>query len=70
MHTSFLLREIHPTDIQAVAHIIRTVMTEFGAVGAGYSINDPEVDNMYTAYTDERSKFYVLEQADRLIGCG
>ena len=35
-------RRIRPEDNSTVAHIIRTVMTEFDCVGEGYSINDPE----------------------------
>ena len=32
----------------SIAAIIRTVMPEFGAVGCGFAIADPEVDWMYT----------------------
>lgn len=67
---SFTLREIQPTDTAAVATIIRDVMTEFGAVGEGYSINDPEVADMYAAYDNDRSTFYVLEKDNDLVGCG
>jgi putative acetyltransferase len=55
------LRPIEATDNARVAQIIRDVMTEYGAVGPGYSINDPEVDAMYESYQDERSLFLVLE---------
>ena len=67
---NFVLREIQPTDINPVANIIRTVMTEFGAVGEGFSINDPEVDDMYTHYANDRSIFYVLEKENEIVGCG
>ena len=53
-----------------VADIIRLVMTEFQAVGCGYSINDLEVDDMHTAYTREGSAFYVVELDARVLGCG
>lgn len=68
----FLLRPIQPADNQQVAHIIRTVMTEFGCVGEGYSILDPEVDDMFGAYTNERSAFFVIggEGTDEVFGCG
>ena len=65
----FIIREITAADSPAVAEIIRQVMTEFGAVGEGYSINDPEVADMYTAYADDRSTFYVLEKAGTVVGC-
>ena len=57
------------SDNNAVAAIIREVMTEFGAVGQGFSINDPEVDDMYSAYGFERAAFYVLEKHSHVLGC-
>ena len=41
------LRSITPDDNAAVARIIRTVMPEFNCVGEGFSINDPELRDMY-----------------------
>jgi putative acetyltransferase len=65
------LRPIQPADSPQVAHIIRTVMTEFGAVGPGFSIEDPEVDAMYEAYATARSLFLVVEDASgQVVGCG
>jgi putative acetyltransferase len=45
-------------------------MTEFGAVGCGYSIEDPEVDDMFAAYPAPRSVFYVITQGQTILGCG
>ena len=53
-----------------MARIIRDVMTEFGAVGVGYSINDPEVDDMYNAYPAPHSVFYVITRQGKTLGCG
>jgi putative acetyltransferase len=64
------IRPIKKHDNAVVAELIRLVMTEFQAVGCGYSINDSEVDDMYTAYTGERAAFYVVELDDRVLGCG
>lgn len=70
-HAAFTLRSIRPEDNPEVARIIRTVMTEYGAVGTGYSIEDPEVDAMFEAYDNAKSCFLVLELADgRIVGCG
>ncbi|MFK7937354.1 MAG: GNAT family N-acetyltransferase [Saprospiraceae bacterium] len=66
----FTLREILAADAAPVAEIIRIVMTEFGAVGEGYSINDPEMDDMYAAYSPDDSTFYVLEKDGEIVGCG
>jgi len=67
---TFSLRPIEARDNTAVAHLIRTVMTEFGAIGKGFSIEDPEVDNMADAYANDRSAYYVLTADDRIVGCG
>ncbi len=64
------LRLIRPEDNPAVAQIIRQVMTEFGAVGCGFSIEDTEVDSMYEAYPVPGSAFFVIERNGRLLGCG
>jgi putative acetyltransferase len=68
--TSLQIRPIEESDNNAVADIIRLVMTEFKAVGCGYSINDSEIDDMYTAYATKGSAFYVVELAGRVLGCG
>jgi len=69
-NTSLRIRPIDRSDNAVVADIIRLVMTEFKAVGCGYSINDSEVDDMYTAYAPARSAFYVVELDGKVLGCG
>ncbi len=69
-HAEYRIRRIRPEDNPTVAQIIRQVMTEFGAVGCGFSIEDSEVDSMYEAYSTSGSVFYVIERNDRLLGCG
>ncbi len=66
----FSLRKIDREDNTAVAAVIREVMTEFGAVGQGFSIEDPEVDGMFEAYQTVQSRFYVVVRAERVVGCG
>jgi putative acetyltransferase len=58
------IRPIQPSDDPVMAGIIRTVMPEFGAVGSGFAINDPEVDWMSRAYADPRSAYFVVEDED------
>ena len=64
------IRPVKPADNQAVAAIIRQVMTEFEAVGEGFSINDPEVDDMYSAYATKGSAFFVVTLDRKVLGCG
>ena len=64
----FQIRKIRATDNESLAHIIRSVMPEFGAVGPGYAIEDPEVDNMYETYSGDRTAFYVVEFKSQVMG--
>lgn len=61
-----LQRQIEPRDDAAVAALIRTVMPEFGASGAGFAILDPEVDGMSAAYGAPGAGYWVLEQRGRI----
>lgn len=70
MDNAFRIRLIQPGDNPEMARIIRDVMTEFGAVGPGYSINDAEVDTMYESYQDPRAVYYVIEGDAALVGGG
>jgi putative acetyltransferase len=64
------IRLIESADNVVVAEIIHLVMTEFEAVGCGYSINDSEVDDMFSAYAPDGSAFYVVELDGQVLGCG
>ena len=70
MKSPLNIRLIKPSDDPVIANIIRTVMPEFGAVGPGYAINDPEVDTMWSAYHSARARYYVVEFEDRVEGGG
>ncbi len=63
-------RPIEARDDPALASIIRSVMTEFGAVGCGYSIEDAEVDGMHAAYAPERHAYFVAERDGELLAGG
>jgi len=65
---SFSIRNIEPRDDARVAQIIRTVMPEFGAVGDGFAINDPEVDWMSRAYSEPRCSYFVIEKDGVVVG--
>lgn len=65
-----IIRPIQVTDNKRVAQIIRQVMTEFSCVGPGFSIEDPEVDQMYEAYQGKQAAFFVVEHKGEVQGCG
>ncbi len=58
----FTIRPIQVGDDAAMASIIREVMPEFGAVGSGFAINDPEVDWLSRAYAQPRFAYFVVEK--------
>lgn len=62
------IRRVQPSDNSQVANIIRTVMPEFGASGAGFAIHDKEVDNIYEAYSHSGAAYFVCEQNGKIIG--
>ena len=66
----FTLRPIAPHDDTAMAHVIRAVMTEFGATGPGFAINDPEVGYLSAAYAAPHAAYFVLEHRGRVVGGG
>lgn len=70
LQQDYELRRIQQSDNPQVAKLIRGVMTEFGAVGEGYSIMDPEVDHMYEAYSTDNTAFFVIEKDGKILGGG
>jgi putative acetyltransferase len=67
---SFNIRPIEKKDDAVIAEIIRNVMPEFGAVGNGFAINDPEVDWMSRAYSENRSSYFVVTINGHVKGGG
>jgi len=62
------IRPIEQLDDSAIARVIRDVMTEFGAVGEGYSIADPEVDAMTAAYAGPEAAYFVADLDGMVVG--
>lgn len=53
-----------------MAGVIRSVMTEHGASGEGFSIHDAEVDHMADAYGGPRAAYFVVTDGTRVLGGG
>jgi putative acetyltransferase len=64
------IRRVDRGDNPAVANIIRTVMPEFGASGAGFAIHDSEVDDIFKAYSQPRTAYFVCELDGKIVGGG
>src|SRR3970040_1652773 len=59
-----------PEDNEGGRRVIRTRMREFCAVGPGFAIMDPEVDDMYAAYSPPRCAYFVVTLGGRVVGGG
>ena len=51
-----------------MAAVIRSVMTEYGATGPGFSINDAEVDFLSRAYAAPGHAYFVIVDGERVLG--
>ena len=68
--SEFTIRPIEARDDEDMARIIRAVMPEFGATGAGFAINDPEVDWMSKSYAEPHCAYFVVEIDGKVMGGG
>jgi len=68
----FLIKDIEPQDNKAAARIIRSVLAEFGCTGSGFACCDPETDDLYSAYSDDKARFWVIinDETSEIVGCG
>jgi putative acetyltransferase len=66
----FLIRPVAEDDNQLLAGLLRDVMEEFGATGAGSSLYDPELQDIASAYAGARSAYFVVESTGGLVGGG
>lgn len=68
--SSLRIRPAATADNAAIARIIRTVMPEFGAGGAGFAIHDAEVDTMAESYSIPRAAYFVVDKDGQVMGGG
>jgi putative acetyltransferase len=66
----YVIRRIEPSDNADLEVIIKTVLAEFGAVGPGYAHADPEVSDMYSGYSQDRTAYFVIADGARILGGG
>ena len=64
------IRRVHPDDDAQLADLIKIVMTEIGAIGEGYSINDLEVQAMSQNYLGPEAGYLVLTNGSEVVGGG
>jgi putative acetyltransferase len=67
---AFTLSPISRENNPTAARVIRAVMAEFGVSGEGFSSEDPEIDDMFSAYSVPRSAYFVIAREGSVLGCG
>lgn len=66
----FRLRPVTTADNDALASVLRQVMEEFSAAGAGSSLHDPEIRDMAAAYSAPGSAYLVVDDGTTVVGGG
>jgi putative acetyltransferase len=66
-----MMRPLHADDNAVIARVIRTVSAEFGLTAdKGYTVADPNLDELYALYNRPRHAFWVVELAGEIVGGG
>jgi len=65
--SDYKLRRIKETDNPQITQLIESVMTEFGAIGPGYSIEDSEVKDMFQHYQGHDRAYFVIDFQNQVV---
>nr|WP_113865297.1 GNAT family N-acetyltransferase [Brenneria salicis]NMN93055.1 putative acetyltransferase [Brenneria salicis ATCC 15712 = DSM 30166]RBP65126.1 putative acetyltransferase [Brenneria salicis ATCC 15712 = DSM 30166]RLM31645.1 GNAT family N-acetyltransferase [Brenneria salicis ATCC 15712 = DSM 30166] len=62
-------RPITAQDDAAIARVIRCVSAEFGLTSdKGYTVSDPDLDNLFALYNQPNSAYWIVEYAGEVVG--
>lgn len=65
------LRRITAEDNAAIANVIRQVSAEYGLTAdKGYTVADPNLDELFELYSQPGSAYWVVEQEGQVVGGG
>lgn len=65
------LRRITANDNPAIANVIRQVSAEYGLTAdKGYTVADPNLDQLYELYSQPGSAYWVVELNGEVVGGG
>ncbi|HEY2453324.1 MAG TPA: GNAT family N-acetyltransferase [Scandinavium sp.] len=68
---NLLLRTLVPEDNPAIAGVIREVSAEYGLTAdKGYTVADPNLDELYQLYSQPGHAYWVIEQDGKVVGGG
>ena len=63
------LRRITANDNPAIAAVIRQVSAEYGLTAdKGYTVADPNLDELYELYSQPGAAYWVVEQNGQVVG--
>lgn len=66
-----IYRPIKSTDNVEIAHVIRTVLEEYGVNKPGTVYTDPTTDKLFELFQKEKSCYFIVENEGEIIGgCG
>lgn len=66
----FRIRNIQPGDNPVLARIVRDTLAEFGANHPNTVYYDPSTDTLYEVFQSPRSKYFVAEMNNEVVGGG
>ena len=64
----WLIREIKKSDNKIIREVLQSVMREYCVPEHGTALNDPEIFDMYSAYNEKNSIYYVLLKENNIYG--
>ena len=64
-----ILREIQKKDNAEVAMLIREILVDMGVPKVGTAYEDKALDTMYQEYNKPRSRYFVAEKDNHILGC-
>ena len=65
------LRPLTADDNPAIASVIRQVSAEYGLTAdKGYTVADPNLDELYEVYSQPGAAYWVVEQDGKVVGGG
>lgn len=65
------MRPLGAQDNAAIARVIRSVSAEFGLTAdKGYTVSDPNLDNLFQLYSQPHSAYWVIEYDGEIAGGG
>lgn len=66
-----IIRSIQKSDNEAIARVIRDVLTEHGVNKPGTVFTDPTTDQLFELFQTENSVYFIVEEAGEILGgCG